>query len=71
MDTVEESIQKDIEEGYLSSTGEPLKCWSCESTEGYNSVVTDLCGGVAFEEEAYCKSCGIVVGYMVQGQWQF
>lgn len=63
------SIWKDIKLGYIAPDGEPLKCYSCKSTNLYTDNYDYICSTLC-EYTCKCKDCGQTVGVWSYGEWQ-
>ena len=64
-----EYIKEQVDNGYITSDGEPLKCQFCNSIDLHRGKQWVESMGVV-EYEVECTSCKKVVGYWSYGNWQ-
>jgi len=67
--TMEEYIKEQIENGFIDSKGNPLKCEKCLSAKPFKQVTKSIDGGCVSEFEALCQDCGHQMGYWSYGSW--
>lgn len=67
--TMEEYIQEQIDKGYITEEGKPLKCGHCESTELKTEYFYE--DHTIMEYEVTCGVCKGKVGLWSYGHWQF
>ena len=63
-----EYLKKQIEDGYIASDGEPLKCPSCGGNNLEEKTV-DSIGYTVAEKICYCGDCWQNLGYWAHGYW--
>jgi len=64
----EEYINYMIDNGYMASDLEPLKCHKCENTQ-FEEFGHQYIAGHTCEYGVKCKNCGVTVGYWAYGYW--
>lgn len=68
--TIEDYYKKQLQDGYISKNGAPLKCIKCESINLIDKVTDTLDGHTVLEYYVYCKDCGTKTGSWAYGNWQ-
>lgn len=68
----QETIEKEIEAGYINESGEPLKCHHCESKnlDDAGHAVEELGTHCVTEYKKVCLDCQKEVGYWSYGRWE-
>jgi len=69
-ESIEEFLNNQVKEGYISENGTPLKCFKCESKEMSEVNHDYLDGGRILEYDIKCKDCDTIVGSWAYGHWQ-
>ncbi len=64
----QEEVDRLIENGYITTKNEPLKCTACESIS-LEDVVMDTLDGYTMSYDRKCKDCGEVLGSWDTGSW--
>lgn len=63
-------LEQQIEDGYLDTDCEPIKCIFCESTdlENDNHIMEEH---MVVEFDKVCNNCGEVLGNWAYGMWSY
>ena len=66
---MENYLKKQIADGYITKTGHPIKCITCDSKEFKDNIIDQTEQGI-MEYEMVCIKCEQVNGLWSYGYWQ-